>query len=355
MVGDYKQAIFGFQGTDPKEFEQFRARVASRAGACCDAADEAEARARALPRPVDRRQLPLVAGDPRGGRRADRRGRPSRRWACARRPIRTALISLTAPAGSSCGRPSSRELADGGRRRRRGGLDRRAGAASTPTRIARQVKQLARRGAGHGDDQAGRSRAGDILILVRSRGELASLIVARLYAEGVPVAGIDRLHLSQAAGGQGPARRDRLRRPAARRSQPRQPAGLAAVRLEPGPALRARLRPQGQAVAELADPPRGAAALGRSACHPVGLAGHGRLRHAGTLPRDHPVRPARRPAQAASAARRGGARPDRGTVSPARSSSSRRKSPRSTASSPGSAAATSRSCAIRPRRRTRSG
>ena len=25
MVGDYKQAIFGFQGTDPKEFEQFRA------------------------------------------------------------------------------------------------------------------------------------------------------------------------------------------------------------------------------------------------------------------------------------------------------------------------------------------
>ncbi|MGH6705398.1 MAG: 3'-5' exonuclease, partial [Sphingomicrobium sp.] len=37
--------------------------------------------------------------------------------------------------------------------------------------------------------------AGDIMILVRSRGELASLIVARLYAQGVPVAGIDRLHL----------------------------------------------------------------------------------------------------------------------------------------------------------------
>jgi ATP-dependent helicase/nuclease subunit A len=36
---------------------------------------------------------------------------------------------------------------------------------------------------------------GDVLILIRSRGELASLIVARLYAQGVPVAGIDRLHL----------------------------------------------------------------------------------------------------------------------------------------------------------------
>ena len=39
--------------------------------------------------------------------------------------------------------------------------------------------------------------AGDILILVRSRGELASLIVARLFAAGVPVAGIDRLFLSK--------------------------------------------------------------------------------------------------------------------------------------------------------------
>jgi ATP-dependent helicase/nuclease subunit A len=38
---------------------------------------------------------------------------------------------------------------------------------------------------------------GDVLILVRSRGELASLIVARLFAEGVQVAGIDRLHLSK--------------------------------------------------------------------------------------------------------------------------------------------------------------
>src|SRR5688572_30448288 len=39
--------------------------------------------------------------------------------------------------------------------------------------------------------------AGDILILVRSRGELASLIVARLFEAGVPVAGIDRLHLQE--------------------------------------------------------------------------------------------------------------------------------------------------------------
>ena len=38
---------------------------------------------------------------------------------------------------------------------------------------------------------------GDILVLVRSRGELASLIVARLFGRGVPVAGVDRLHLHE--------------------------------------------------------------------------------------------------------------------------------------------------------------
>jgi ATP-dependent helicase/nuclease subunit A len=40
-------------------------------------------------------------------------------------------------------------------------------------------------------------KPGDILILVRSRGELASLIVARLFSAGVPVAGVDRLHLHE--------------------------------------------------------------------------------------------------------------------------------------------------------------
>lgn len=39
-------------------------------------------------------------------------------------------------------------------------------------------------------------RPGDIMILVRKRSDLARLIVARLYEEGVPVAGIDRLRLN---------------------------------------------------------------------------------------------------------------------------------------------------------------
>lgn len=39
------------------------------------------------------------------------------------------------------------------------------------------------------------ARPGDILILLRSRGALSRLIVARLYEAGVPVAGVDRLRL----------------------------------------------------------------------------------------------------------------------------------------------------------------
>jgi ATP-dependent helicase/nuclease subunit A len=38
-------------------------------------------------------------------------------------------------------------------------------------------------------------KPGDIMILLRARGELAGLIVARLHALGVPVAGIDRLRI----------------------------------------------------------------------------------------------------------------------------------------------------------------
>src|SRR3546814_439142 len=40
-----------------------------------------------------------------------------------------------------------------------------------------------------------RARPGDIMVLVRKRKELAALIVARLHARGVPVAGVDRLRL----------------------------------------------------------------------------------------------------------------------------------------------------------------
>ena len=82
---------------------------------------------------------------------------------------------------------------------------------------------------------------GDILVLVRSRGELASLIVARLFSAGVPVAGVDRLHLHEPLAVQDLLAAVKFAVQPQRRPQPRLPAGFAADRLGPGPAARSRL------------------------------------------------------------------------------------------------------------------
>ncbi|QKS00988.1 double-strand break repair helicase AddA [Sphingomonas sp. CL5.1] len=62
-------------------------------------------------------------------------------------------------------------------------------------RIARQVRAWLDQGLML--ESKGRAlRPEDVMILVKRRGELAQLLVARLYAEGVPVAGVDRLRLN---------------------------------------------------------------------------------------------------------------------------------------------------------------
>ena len=60
-------------------------------------------------------------------------------------------------------------------------------------RIARQVREWIDHGfplvKGQEPGSARRAKAGDVMVLVRKRKELAGLIVARLHAAGVPVAG----------------------------------------------------------------------------------------------------------------------------------------------------------------------
>ena len=79
MVGDFKQAIYGFQGTDPQKFGEAREEFRARAEALREAEDllDTQRAGARVPRPVDRRQLPLGAADPRRRRRGDRDGRPS--------------------------------------------------------------------------------------------------------------------------------------------------------------------------------------------------------------------------------------------------------------------------------------
>ena len=192
MVGDYKQAIFGFQGTDPKEYEQFRANVSAKAALLLEAAHEAEVRARefrdlsidasfrsspavldvvdALIGEVGFREMGLSEPpNPHQPFHADRPGR----------------VELWPAFGVD----SDREELDEGEESWIGDATRLYADA-----IAKQVRHWL------ADPPIMATTGqplcpGDILILVRSRTELASLIVARLYAQRVPVAGIDRLHL----------------------------------------------------------------------------------------------------------------------------------------------------------------
>ncbi|MBA3666208.1 MAG: double-strand break repair helicase AddA [Sphingomonas sp.] len=191
MVGDYKQAIFGFQGTNPREYEAFRGRIADRAAALVDSADEAEVRTREF------RDLSIDA---------------SFRSAPPVLEVVDALIDQVGHAAMGLAQPPNRHVPHHARRPGRVELwpayDPGVAAADDageegwidePVRLyADAVAQQVRRWLAEAPtmDSTGRALcAGDILILVRSRTELAALIVARLYAQGVPVAGIDRLHL----------------------------------------------------------------------------------------------------------------------------------------------------------------
>ncbi|HXC75106.1 MAG TPA: double-strand break repair helicase AddA [Sphingomicrobium sp.] len=196
MVGDFKQAIYGFQGTDPKRFDEARRRFRERAAALGDGDDlfSYQRRARAF------RDLSIAASfrsaqavldvvdavvatlghqalalaEPPPPHRAHHRDRPGE-------------VELWPPFAVENFDDESEE----GEERWVSLRDRRY-AEHLAERIREMVVEapvLA---------STGRPLTpGDILVLVRSRGELASLIVARLFAAGVPVAGVDRLHLHE--------------------------------------------------------------------------------------------------------------------------------------------------------------
>ena len=192
MVGDYKQAIFSFQGTDPKEFERFKVTVAERAGELLVAADQAEARTRIfrdLSIDASFRSSPPVLQlvdaviEDIGHREMGLTEPPNPHIAFhADRPGRVELWPAYDPAIEFDEAEEGEE----------GWIDQ-------PTRlyadaIARQVSRWLEEAPILATTERPLT-PGDIMILVRSRTELASLIVARLYARRVPVAGIDRLHL----------------------------------------------------------------------------------------------------------------------------------------------------------------
>jgi len=196
MVGDFKQAIYGFQGTDPRRFSEAREMFKARASTLSSGDDLFSYRREAQ----EFRDLSIAA---------------SFRSAQPVLDVVDAVIDTVGPAALALdepppphrahhgGRPGSVELwhpfaveespddSDEGEERWISIRDRHY-ADALAERIRLMVEEapvLASTGNPLGP--------GDILVLVRSRGELASLIVARLFSAGVPVAGVDRLHLHE--------------------------------------------------------------------------------------------------------------------------------------------------------------
>ncbi|MEO6582521.1 MAG: double-strand break repair helicase AddA [Sphingomicrobium sp.] len=199
MVGDFKQAIFGFQGTDPNEFKRARDWVRDHSAALREAeveSDDGERLAlefRDLSIDASFRSAPalLEAVDAVIGEIGfGAMGLPDlpnpHRAHFDRRP---GMVELWKPFAITADEDSD-EGADG----EEGWLGERDRLYADA--LANQV----RRWLDEAPILASTQRplgAGDVLILVRRRTELAALIVARLFAAKVPVAGIDRLHLSK--------------------------------------------------------------------------------------------------------------------------------------------------------------
>ena len=182
-VGDYKQAIFGFQGTNPKSFDVARAWFDREARAVDrDFLDLSMDRSfRSSPEILELVDTVIehLGHDALGLPR-----RPNQHLSHhEERPGSATLWQAYSDAAGEASEEAGEEgwISDTTRR--------------YAARIARQIRHWLDHPF-HVESRGRPLRPEDILILVRRRGDLASLIVARLYAENVPVAGIDRLLLS---------------------------------------------------------------------------------------------------------------------------------------------------------------
>ncbi len=193
VVGDYKQAIFGFQGTSPENFrsarDSYAAKLRTRRENAAQSRQNSTARdlqelglgrsyrtAQSILTFVDS-VIDAITPEAIG---LDRKPEPHRG------DNRPGLVTLWKPVP---GQAEDADEEDGPEIR-----------VSEPERrmadkLAQQVKGWIDNGFALSKGTPRNAGPGDIMVLVRKRKELAGLIVARLHAAGVPVAGVDRLRL----------------------------------------------------------------------------------------------------------------------------------------------------------------
>ena len=186
-VGDRKQSIYSFQGADPDQFERWRGILGQRVQDAgeqwqkveLDVSFRSTAPVLALVDAVFQGPLasPGVIDDPASplahiASRADQAGRVEL-WPLAPRPQRDPPQPWTVP-------------------------ERNLGSVGAPQRLATALARWIGQSCGTLDlPSRGRTLApGDVLVLVRRRNDFPRALVRALKAEGVPVAGLDRLVLT---------------------------------------------------------------------------------------------------------------------------------------------------------------
>ena len=190
VVGDYKQAIFRFQGTSPENFATARRYYAELIDALADGDPARQLADLGLGRSYRTAQPVLDFVD----RAIDAIGPEN--FGLDRSPEphigdqRPGLVTLWHPVS---GKPDDAD--DEGPEDWLSEPER-----AMATRLADQVKQWLDDGFPLVKGTPRNAGPGDIMVLVRKRKELAGLIVARLHAAGVPVAGVDRLRLGAPLG-----------------------------------------------------------------------------------------------------------------------------------------------------------
>ncbi len=199
-VGDTKQAIFGFQGTSPQNFRAAKDRV----NAAIEAARRNAAEIRASTRQHQLEELDLGESFRTGkpvldfvDRVIEAIGPSALGLEEAYHPHvgqpRAGLVTLWEPVRGGQASDAEQSSEDG----EQNWLAKhdRALADKIATQVARWTKGVEPFALHKGAHR--NARPGDIMVLVRSRKDLAALIVARLHARGVPVAGVDRLRLGE--------------------------------------------------------------------------------------------------------------------------------------------------------------
>jgi ATP-dependent helicase/nuclease subunit A len=198
-VGDYKQAIFGFQGTSPENFARAKERIFARIDAARQGIRQSRTNRRVpgwrdLDLDTSYRTAQIVLGFVNRviatlGFEAFGLDKPPRDHEGTERP---GLVTLWPPVAPDTAETEDEDADE---------ADERDWLPRHDTLLAERIAEQVRRWVSLDEPfvlAKGTRRhatAGDIMVLVRQRKELAAQIVAKLHARGVPVAGVDRLRL----------------------------------------------------------------------------------------------------------------------------------------------------------------